>query len=250
MDAVFVKSRPSPDGRCAFCHDDLDDDSAVCADCNTVLHRDCRALLVECPTLGCRQSVFTLTRPTAGARPARVRPAFRQALARLVERERSSVTGSGHPVATARAGEVVYRVSVPYAVWRTVARFGLLMSLLAACCVLADILANEPLILLPPGIFILALLLVGFRVALRGRVSRVTLCTDEIVFERTLPEESTSVRRDEIVGYYDRSSDDIQIRLMRLTGLSAPLSIPTPTEPDRVMVLYALDRMGLRRLND
>ncbi|MBI3724784.1 hypothetical protein HY251_12640 [bacterium] len=84
---LSVERRFSPDARCAFCHDALDDESAVCPGCKTVLHRDCRALLPECPTLGCRLSVFTLVPENAPPRPIRTRPAFRAALARLAERQ-------------------------------------------------------------------------------------------------------------------------------------------------------------------
>src|SRR5579872_6063655 len=117
MDAMTVKGRASPDGRCAFCHDDLDDESAVCPDCNTVLHRDCRALLVECPTLGCRQSMFTLIPATAGSRPARVRPAFRRALADLAARQKPVEGGALRPPDA--TGGLVYRVIVgaPPLIW-------------------------------------------------------------------------------------------------------------------------------------
>src|SRR5580704_12303129 len=94
MDAITLVHRESPDARCALCHDALDDESAVCPGCGTVLHRDCRALLMECPTLGCRQSTFSVIPPTAGARPLRVRPGFRRALANLAARERQPDSGA------------------------------------------------------------------------------------------------------------------------------------------------------------
>jgi hypothetical protein len=48
-----------------------------------VLHVECRALLVECPTLGCKKSAFTLVRDR-GLRSRPSRPAFRRGLAGLV----------------------------------------------------------------------------------------------------------------------------------------------------------------------
>jgi hypothetical protein len=73
--------------RCAFCHDALDEkeeENVRCPSCSTVLHWDCRALLARCPTLGCA-NVSTFLR---AGRTAVVRPAFREALARLATRER------------------------------------------------------------------------------------------------------------------------------------------------------------------
>jgi hypothetical protein len=82
--------------RCAFCHDALDekeDENVRCPSCGTVLHWDCRALLARCPTLGCA-NVSTFLR---AGRTAVVRPAFREALARLVTRERPAEAEPGGP---------------------------------------------------------------------------------------------------------------------------------------------------------
>jgi LSD1 subclass zinc finger protein len=39
--------------RCAYCHGALDARRVVCSGCRTLLHVECVALLVACPTLGC-----------------------------------------------------------------------------------------------------------------------------------------------------------------------------------------------------
>lgn len=39
--------------RCAYCHDALSGPEAKCSGCGTVLHDDCRAELVRCPTFAC-----------------------------------------------------------------------------------------------------------------------------------------------------------------------------------------------------
>jgi hypothetical protein len=83
---VSVARRPSVDARCAFCHDTLGDEWDVCSGCNTRLHPECRAQIVECPTLGCRMSVMRLRWAQPRLRP---RPAFRRALARMAERHAS-----------------------------------------------------------------------------------------------------------------------------------------------------------------
>lgn len=69
--------------RCAFCHDDFvaSDERAACAECKTVLHWDCRALLGRCPTMGCKDASFRI-----GGRPVRERPGFRAALERHFSR--------------------------------------------------------------------------------------------------------------------------------------------------------------------
>jgi hypothetical protein len=84
---VSVQDRESPDKRCAFCHDDLGEEVAICDGCRTVLHRDCRAQLPECPTLGCRHGHFTLVPAAAANRPIVSRPAYRRALASLAARQ-------------------------------------------------------------------------------------------------------------------------------------------------------------------
>ncbi len=84
MDPVVVTSSHQA-SRCAFCHDDIvaDDEKAECAGCRTVLHRECREALPECPTLGCRHSVFTLRDVTPGSPRRAPRTSFRRALANL-----------------------------------------------------------------------------------------------------------------------------------------------------------------------
>lgn len=47
--------RPSPDLRCAVCHDTLQAEAAACPGCATQLHPECWGLLRgPCPTRGCR----------------------------------------------------------------------------------------------------------------------------------------------------------------------------------------------------
>jgi hypothetical protein len=81
-----LELRPQTPGRCAFCHDDLDGATATCPSCKTVLHQDCREHLGLCPTLGCRESRFTLLPGATLARPVRRRPAFERALANMAAR--------------------------------------------------------------------------------------------------------------------------------------------------------------------
>lgn len=86
---VSVAEAKQPE-RCAFCHDDLEGDDVVCPGCQTVLHHECRAALPECPTLGCRHSVYTLRGGAEPGRPRRpARSAFRRALANVQARRDS-----------------------------------------------------------------------------------------------------------------------------------------------------------------
>src|SRR2546423_7121107 len=55
---VRLTSRRSADMRCAYCHDSLDGVLSSCPRCLTAFHRDCRAHLAQCPTLGCN-TAFT-----------------------------------------------------------------------------------------------------------------------------------------------------------------------------------------------
>jgi len=55
---VRLTSRRSADARCAYCHDGLDGALASCPRCFTTFHKDCRAHLAQCPTLGCN-TTFT-----------------------------------------------------------------------------------------------------------------------------------------------------------------------------------------------
>ncbi len=55
---VRLSARRSKDERCAFCHDALEGAIATCPRCATPFHKDCRAHLGQCPTLGCG-TVFT-----------------------------------------------------------------------------------------------------------------------------------------------------------------------------------------------
>jgi predicted nucleic acid-binding Zn-ribbon protein len=102
-----LELRPQAPERCAFCHDDLDEATAVCASCRTVLHRDCRELLGVCPTLGCRESRFTLRPGAVAGSPIRRRPAFDRALANVATR--------AEPVAPERAPKWHPAVSDPFA---------------------------------------------------------------------------------------------------------------------------------------
>ena len=62
--------------RCAYCHGALRIKGAICSLCGTQLHVECRAVLDECPTLGCetplpmakkkRAKPKTVRRPTSG----------------------------------------------------------------------------------------------------------------------------------------------------------------------------------------
>jgi len=55
---VLLTKRRSADARCAYCHDSLDGVLSSCPRCLTAFHKDCRAHLAQCPTLGCG-TVFT-----------------------------------------------------------------------------------------------------------------------------------------------------------------------------------------------
>ena len=83
---LVLTERPSPDARCAFCHDDLDADTFECPQCQTKLHADCADNIPECPTLGCRRSLVGLRSP-GERRPRPTRAACRQALLNLVRRD-------------------------------------------------------------------------------------------------------------------------------------------------------------------
>lgn len=50
---VRLHAKRSADARCAYCHDSLDGVLSSCPRCLTTFHRDCRAHLAQCPTLGC-----------------------------------------------------------------------------------------------------------------------------------------------------------------------------------------------------
>jgi hypothetical protein len=87
---VSVADRASPEARCAFCHDELGaDEFSTCPGCKTSLHPECRAQLAECPTLGCRFSLFSL-QPPGPRRHRRPRPAFRRALKNMAQRNESN----------------------------------------------------------------------------------------------------------------------------------------------------------------
>ena len=53
MNALRVRARSSPEARCSVCHDALGRAPTVCPGCRTLSHRDCRAELARCPSLGC-----------------------------------------------------------------------------------------------------------------------------------------------------------------------------------------------------
>ena len=56
MEIGKLKESRSP-ARCAYCHGPVGLEPAVCAGCQTALHRDCFAALAACPTLGCGRPV-------------------------------------------------------------------------------------------------------------------------------------------------------------------------------------------------
>ena len=64
----------------------------------------------------------------------------------------------------------------------------------------------------------------------------------------TKAEEKAGVRWAEIAGFTDASSDFVQLLTTKRTFPAHLLTVPTPTEKDRVAVLELLDRHGLRRL--
>ncbi len=99
-----VEPRPDSALRCAFCHDDLEEEAAFCPGCQTVLHLDCRAQLTECPTLGCRSSMFTPLPAAARPRRDHARPSFRIALARLAREHRPASPARRTPSASPRHG--------------------------------------------------------------------------------------------------------------------------------------------------
>jgi hypothetical protein len=59
MEALQFQPRPSPQARCAVCHEAVTDDDGgggevrACEGCKTLAHRGCREQLGRCPTLGC-----------------------------------------------------------------------------------------------------------------------------------------------------------------------------------------------------
>ncbi len=64
-----LTSRRSADSRCAFCHGALDGAIASCPRCYTAFHRDCRAHLGKCTTLGC-ETTFARGPEVEGGRDA------------------------------------------------------------------------------------------------------------------------------------------------------------------------------------
>ena len=48
-----LRPLPSPDLRCALCHDALAEERVACDRCGTALHEDCAHELERCPTLAC-----------------------------------------------------------------------------------------------------------------------------------------------------------------------------------------------------
>lgn len=53
MSVVRVLARESNHTRCAWCHGSALEEAAACAGCGVLVHAECRAQLVRCPTLGC-----------------------------------------------------------------------------------------------------------------------------------------------------------------------------------------------------
>lgn len=68
---VKAKSKHTPNYRCAFCHEAVEDEiQAPCGGCGTLLHPECKVQAQGCPTLGCEHHG---PRSHAAARPRRPR---------------------------------------------------------------------------------------------------------------------------------------------------------------------------------
>jgi hypothetical protein len=53
-EGLELRARPSGAERCAVCHGDFEAEPFVCESCDARFHRDCRATLGRCSTLGCK----------------------------------------------------------------------------------------------------------------------------------------------------------------------------------------------------